>query len=46
MDITKLTDIELKALGYDEMKKVTIAQNNIALIEKELQNRASIKEGE
>jgi hypothetical protein len=46
MNITQLTDTELKALGYDEMKKVSIAQSNISLIEQELQKRNIKKEEE
>lgn len=44
MDITKLSETELKALAYDELKKMNLAQNNIALIEQELQRRESVKE--
>jgi len=43
MDIKKLSVIELKALAYDEVAKFNIAQENIAIINKELKNRSEIK---
>lgn len=34
MDLTKKTEIELKALAYDESAKIQRAQNNIQAINK------------
>lgn len=39
MDITKMTDEALKALGYDQVKLLQATQNNLALIEQELAKR-------
>ncbi len=39
MDITKLTDTELKALAYEQVKLLNTSQNNIAMIEQELAKR-------
>lgn len=36
MDITKLTTEQLKALAYDEMVKIQIAQNNLQLIQQQM----------
>jgi len=41
MDITKMTEIELKALGYDQVKLLQATQNNLAMIEQELAKRAT-----
>lgn len=40
MDITKLSEQELKALAYDQILLLNQAQANIAAIQAELQNRA------
>jgi hypothetical protein len=39
MDITKLTETELKALIYDEIVKKEIASNNINALQVELNKR-------
>ncbi len=41
MDITKSTIIELKALAYDELLKIEIAQKNLSAIGTELKNRST-----
>jgi len=40
MDITKLTVVELKALAYDELAKMEVAQNNLKTINQELAKRS------
>jgi len=40
-DIRVLSDQELKALGYEQVKLHQLTQNNILLIERELEKRAS-----
>lgn len=39
MDITKLTVVELKALAYDELSKLSNSQENIKLINIEISKR-------
>ena len=39
IDLTTLSDIELKALAYEQMKLMEISRANIIAIEKELGNR-------
>jgi hypothetical protein len=39
MDITTLTETELKAIGFEQVKLLQAAQNNLALIEQELAKR-------
>ena len=39
MDITKLNVTELKALAFDEISKLNVAQNNLNIINAELQKR-------
>jgi hypothetical protein len=39
MDITKKTDIELKALAFDMLKSLEGLQNNIRIINQELAKR-------
>ena len=39
MDLTKLTDEALKALGYDQVKLLNQTQTNLTLIEQELAKR-------
>jgi hypothetical protein len=46
MDIAKMTDTELKALAFDEIRKLEIAKRNIEVIERELQIRAEKGEKE
>jgi hypothetical protein len=37
MDITKITDVkELKAMAFDEMQKVQVAQNNLQIIQQRI----------
>jgi hypothetical protein len=37
--LSEYTDIELKAIAYDELQKLQIAQNNIKIINDELAKR-------
>ena len=46
MDISTLSDTELKALGYEQVKLLQTTQHNLALIEQALANRAQPKESE
>ena len=39
MDLTKQTDTELKALGYEQMMSAQTAQNNLQVINQELAKR-------
>jgi len=39
MDITKLSETELKALAYEQVKLLQQAQQNLALIEQELKKK-------
>ncbi len=39
MDITKLSETELKSMGYDLVKQAQTIQNDINVIEKELAKR-------
>jgi len=39
IDLTKLQDVELKALIYDEQTKMTISNSNIKAVESELVSR-------
>ena len=39
MDLKELGNIELKALGFEQMKLLQQTQNNLMLIEQELQRR-------
>jgi hypothetical protein len=43
IDITKLSEIELKALAYDELKKQEFAARNLQLINAEIMKRCNIK---
>jgi hypothetical protein len=38
--LSEYTDTELKAIAYDELQKLQIAQNNIRVINEELSKRA------
>jgi hypothetical protein len=40
-DIKKLSDVEIKALAYDELAKVELAQNNLRVLNQELAVRAA-----
>jgi len=40
MDISTLSDTELKALGYEQMRLLQTTQHNIAMIEQALANRS------
>jgi hypothetical protein len=44
MEINKLSEVELKALAYDQLLLLQQCQQNIALIEKELKERSKNKE--
>lgn len=39
MDITTKTDIEIKALIYDEQLKIAVADSNVKVLQKELSKR-------
>jgi hypothetical protein len=39
MDLTALTETELKSLAYEQIRMLNAAQNNLALIEQELAKR-------
>jgi hypothetical protein len=39
IDLSQMSEIQLKALAYDEMSKLEMAQNNIRIINQELNNR-------
>jgi hypothetical protein len=41
-ELEDYSEVELKALVYDEMGKIEIAQGNIKIINSELQRRASL----
>jgi len=43
LDITKLTDTEVKALAYEQLVARNQAQNNINVCEEELAKRAQSK---
>jgi len=45
-ELKDYSDIELKALVYDEMGKMEIAEKNIKIINSELQRRASLPKEE
>ena len=36
MDITKMTEVELKALAFDELQKIDSAQRNLQAISSQL----------
>jgi hypothetical protein len=39
VDISQMSDTEMEALAYREIKQLTIHQNNLAIIEQELERR-------
>jgi hypothetical protein len=39
VDIKKLSDIEIKALAYDELARLEMCQNNLKVLNQELQSR-------
>lgn len=41
IDIKKLSDIEIKALAYDELVRLELCQNNLKILNQELAVRAS-----
>lgn len=41
VDIRKLSDIEIKALAYDELARLEISQTNLRILNQELQSRNS-----
>jgi hypothetical protein len=40
MNITEKTDTELKALGYDQLRSIEVAQSNLRMINEELTRRS------
>lgn len=43
MDIEKMTDVEIKALAYEQVKLLNSAQHNLNVIEQELKKRSEEK---
>ena len=41
MDITKLDIKELKALAYDELLRLELAKNNLAILNQEINSRSN-----
>lgn len=39
VDIRKLSDIEIKALAYDELARLEMCQNNLKVLNQELHSR-------
>lgn len=46
MNLQELDEKELKAMGYDEMLRINVSQQNLQLINKELSDRSMAKEPE
>ena len=46
MDLTKLSEVELKALGFDQLALLQQTQQNLAMINQELATRTKPKEFE
>ena len=46
MDITKMSIEELKAMAFDEMQKIQIAQNNLQLLQEQIAKVGEEEEGE
>jgi hypothetical protein len=44
MDITKMSESELKAVGYDMLRDAERIQNNLRMIDMELSRRAQVKQ--
>jgi len=40
INLSQVTDVQLKAFAYDELGKIVVAQANLRLINQELSNRA------
>jgi hypothetical protein len=40
VDIKSLSDVEIKALAYDELARLEMCQNNLRILNKELADRA------
>lgn len=40
VNLSQLSDVQLKALAYDELAKVELAQSNLRVLNQELNNRA------
>jgi len=40
INLSQVTDVQLKAFAYDELGKIEMAQANLRLINQELSNRA------
>lgn len=39
IDLSKLNEVQLKALAYDELNKLENARNNLSILNQELANR-------
>jgi hypothetical protein len=45
INLSQVSDIQLKAFGYDELVKIEMAQANMRLINQEIATRAKITSG-
>jgi hypothetical protein len=45
INLSQVSDIQLKAFAYDELGKIDMAQANLRLINQELASRAKITSG-
>ena len=45
INLSQVSDVQLKAYAYDELGKIEVAQANLRMINQELANRAKINNG-
>jgi hypothetical protein len=45
INLSTVTDVQLKAFAYDELGKIEVAQANLRVINQELANRAKASAG-
>ena len=45
INLSTVTDVQLKAFAYDELGKIEVAQSNLRVINQELANRAKAAAG-
>jgi hypothetical protein len=45
INLSQVTDVQLKAFAYDELGKIEVAQANLRVINQELANRAKAASG-
>lgn len=43
VNLSQLTETQLKAFAYDEMSKIEMAQNNLRILNQELTRRQSVQ---